>query len=99
MGIRQLDWRLYHQLAQRCRQHVILGREGKHVDFCKRSVHVPVEGGEKRTTYESFEKGGFWLVQNRDDLGQTVHDRLTSTACFTALLAERMARCRRAGGR
>ena len=93
MGIRggevpQLDWRLkskmeffgYHQLLQRCRQHVILGRaRANTVDFAKLAaaqlvpvVHVPVEGGEKRTTYESFEKGGFWLVRNRDDCGRPV---------------------------
>ena len=68
-----LDWRLkskmefsgYHQLLQRCRQHVILGRP---------VVHVPVEGGE-RTTYESFE------VRNRDDLGQTVEDLMCKMCC------------------
>ncbi|CAJ1384699.1 unnamed protein product [Effrenium voratum] len=92
-----LDWRLkskmefsgYHQLLQRCRQHVILGRARAHtVDFAKLAaaqlvpvVHVPVEGGEKRTTYESFEKGGFWLVRNRDDLGQTVEDLMCKMCC------------------
>ncbi|CAJ1387810.1 unnamed protein product [Effrenium voratum] len=92
-----LDWRLkskmefsgYHQLLQRCRQHVILGRaRANTVDFAKLAaaklvpvVHVPVEGGEKRTTYESFEKGGFWLVRNRDDLGQTVEDLMCKMWC------------------
>ncbi|CAJ1386948.1 unnamed protein product, partial [Effrenium voratum] len=92
-----LDWRLkskmefsgYHQLLQRCRQHVILGRaRANTVDFAKLAaaklvpvVHVPVEGGEKRTTYESFEKGGFWLVRNRDDLGQTVEDLMNKMCC------------------
>ncbi|CAJ1386113.1 unnamed protein product [Effrenium voratum] len=92
-----LDWRLkskmefsgYHQLLQRCRQHVILGRaRATTVDFAKLAaaklvpvVHVPVEGGEKRTTYESFEKGGFWLVRNRDDLGQTVEDLMNKLCC------------------
>ena len=92
-----LDWRLkskmefsgYHQLLQRCRQHVILGRaRANTVDFAKLAaaqlvpvVHVPVEGGEKRTTYESFEKGGFWLVRNRDDLGQTVEDLMCKMCC------------------
>ena len=38
-------------------------------------------GGEKRTTYESFEKGGFWLVRNRDDLGQTVEDLMSKMCC------------------
>ncbi|CAJ1378524.1 unnamed protein product [Effrenium voratum] len=92
-----LDWRLksmmefsgYHQLLQRCRQHVILGRaRANTVDFAKLAaaqlvpvVHVPGEGGEKRTTYESFEKGGFWLVRNRDDLGQTVEDLMNKMCC------------------
>ncbi|CAJ1374545.1 unnamed protein product, partial [Effrenium voratum] len=92
-----LDWGLkskmefsgYHQLLQRCRQHVILGRaRANTVDFAKLAaaklvpvVHVPVEGGEKRTTYESFEKGGFWLVRNRDDLGQTVEDLMCKMCC------------------
>ena len=44
-------------------------------------VHVPVEGGEKRTTDESFEKGGFCLVRNRDDLGQTVEDLMCKMCC------------------
>ena len=92
-----LDWRLklkmefsgYHQLLQRCRQHVVLGlARANTVDFAKLAaaqlvpvVHVPVEGGEKRTTYKSFEKGGFWLVRNWDDLGQTVEDLMCKMCC------------------
>ncbi|CAJ1382038.1 unnamed protein product, partial [Effrenium voratum] len=78
--------RLYHVVAD--------GEDGggraraNTVDFAKLAaaqlvpvVHVPVEGGEKRTTYESFEKGGFWLVRNRDDLGQTVEDLMCKMCC------------------
>ncbi|CAJ1389164.1 unnamed protein product, partial [Effrenium voratum] len=78
-------------------QHVILGRaRANTVDFAKLAaaklvpvVHVPVEGGEKRTTYESFEKGGFWLVRNRDDLGPDENyvppPPLNDNAFFTGL--------------
>ncbi|CAJ1392159.1 unnamed protein product [Effrenium voratum] len=88
-----LDWRLkskmefsgYHQLLQRCRQHVILGRaRANTVDFAKLAaaklvpvVHVPVEGGEKRTTYESFEKG--------DDENYVPPPPLNDNAFFTGL--------------
>ncbi|CAE7368852.1 unnamed protein product, partial [Symbiodinium microadriaticum] len=74
-----LDWQLvsgmdfedYHALRHVCREHVWKGRaRGNTVDFSKLAaallqpvVHVPVEGGEKRTTYESFEKGGYWLTR------------------------------------
>ena len=75
IGESKMEFSGYHQL-QRCRQHVILGRaRANTVDFAKLAaaqlvpvVHVPVD--EKRTTYESFKKGGFWLVRNRDDLGR-----------------------------
>ncbi|CAJ1389075.1 unnamed protein product, partial [Effrenium voratum] len=85
----KMEFSGYHQLLQRCRQHVILGRaRANTVDFAKLAaaqlvpvVHVPGEGGEKRTTYESFEKGGFWLVRNRDDLGQTVEDLMCKMCC------------------
>ena len=71
----KMEFSGYHQLLQRCRQHVILGRANT-VDFAKLAAAqlVPFRWSEKRTTYESFKKGGFWLVRNRDDLGQTVED-------------------------
>ncbi|CAJ1389260.1 unnamed protein product, partial [Effrenium voratum] len=45
------------------------------VDFAK--LAAAQLGGEKRTTYE----GGFWLVRNRDDLGQTVEDLMCKMCC------------------
>ena len=62
--------------------------EGKHHGLCEAGGGAAgpgrtrsSEGGEKRTTYESFEKGGFWLVRNRDDLGQTVEDLMCKMCC------------------
>ncbi|CAE7462845.1 unnamed protein product, partial [Symbiodinium microadriaticum] len=87
-----LDWKLkapmeteeIARLRQRCRHHVLFGRARQNsVEFAKLAaallapvVHVPVEGGEKRTTFECFERGGFWLVRNRDDLGQILEELL-----------------------
>ena len=87
-----LDWKLkapmetedFARLRQRCRHHVLFGRARQNtVEFAKLAaallapvVHVPVEGGEKRTTFECFERGGFWLVRNRDDLGQFLEELL-----------------------
>ncbi|CAE7796753.1 unnamed protein product, partial [Symbiodinium sp. KB8] len=87
-----LDWKLkapmeteeFARLRQRCRHHVLFGRARQNsVEFAKLAaallapvVHVPVEGGEKRTTFECFERGGFWLVRNRDDLGQVLEELL-----------------------
>ncbi|CAJ1393928.1 unnamed protein product, partial [Effrenium voratum] len=71
-----LDWRLkskmefsgYHQLLQRCRQHVILGRaRANTVDFAKLAAAKLAPR--------------FWLVRNRDDLGQTVEDLMNKMCC------------------
>ena len=73
--VSNLDWMEfsgYHQAAR----HTSVNFAG-----AAGPVHVPVEGGERRTTYESFEKGGFWLVRNRDDLGQTVEDLMFKMCC------------------
>ncbi|CAJ1393288.1 unnamed protein product, partial [Effrenium voratum] len=56
---------------------LILGRaRANTVDFAKLAA--------AQTTYESFEKGGFWLVQNRDDLGQTVEDLMCKMCVWQA---------------
>ncbi|CAE7407536.1 unnamed protein product, partial [Symbiodinium sp. CCMP2592] len=90
----KLDWSLkasmqteeFAALRQRCRQHVLNGRARQNtVEFAKLAaallapvVHVPVEGGEKRTTFESFERHGHWLIRSRDDLGQIMEELMAN---------------------
>ncbi|CAJ1373416.1 unnamed protein product, partial [Effrenium voratum] len=82
-----LDWRLkskmeFSEFQRAAARHTWTG-EGKHRGLCEAGgggLHVPVEG-VRETTYESFEKGGFWLVRSRDDLGQTVEDLMCKMCC------------------
>ena len=74
-----LDWRLkskmefsgYHQLSSAAGSTSYLDGRGQTPWTLQAgpSRRRSGGGGEKRTIYKSFEKGGFWLVQNRDDLG------------------------------
>ncbi|CAE7379976.1 unnamed protein product [Symbiodinium sp. CCMP2592] len=57
------------------------------VDFAKLATarHLrPSGGSEKRTTYEGFEKGGYWLTRNRDDLGQKIEELLGDLCMFAS---------------
>ncbi|CAJ1371017.1 unnamed protein product, partial [Effrenium voratum] len=74
-----LGWRLkskmefsgYHQLLQRCRQHVILGRaRANTVDFAKLAA-----AQSRSYTFRLL------LVRNRDDLGQSVEDLMCKMCC------------------